>query len=374
MPKPSSALQSLAGQVIFVVGPNSYTAADVVLAAKAWGDWQRLEQEIREGIACIRHARAKQEAVLDEDVEALADEFRSQRGLFAAEDAEVWLAERQVTFNSWMKYIRWCWLRQKWQSYLQDLPVQYPVSQDQLNRNARVVGVCSGHFAAFARKLAGRAAVHDRIQQETATGQNAGEHQKEIGIFEFPFDIEKDARLLGLSSEEFREKQQRLAELEHSFRQFSSQVIVPERIQGQISAHHLDWIRIEALSLSFPEEPAAREAALCVREDGEELSTVAARTKTALRQEQMGLGELDPSAQAAFLSARKGDLVGPLRCDQELKLFLVLDKVMPSSDNPELRTRAEQLILRAAIKPEVDARVQWQAPWWSDSYKGMLKA
>jgi hypothetical protein len=54
MPKPGSApgLESLARQVVFAVGQIVYSGSEVVLAAKAWGDWASLEQEAREGIAC----------------------------------------------------------------------------------------------------------------------------------------------------------------------------------------------------------------------------------------------------------------------------------------------------------------------------------
>jgi hypothetical protein len=364
---PTTGFQNLAKQAVFRVGETTYSGADVVLTAKAWSDWAELEQEARLGIACERFARATRIDLADEEVEAAADEYRTQRELLAADDAERWLAERQVAFDSWMKYIRRRLLCSKWESQRQELLAHYPVSQERLNRNIRVVGMCSGHFARFARKLAGRAAVHDRIGQEQSAGNSRRELEEQTGVPGTPFVLDaEDARLLDLSPESYRDKLQRLADLERSLQQFRSQVIVPERVLGQITTRHIDWMRIEAHALSFQEESMAREAALCLREDGEEISAVAARSKTMLRREHFDLGELEPGLETAFLSARTGEVIGPLPCGKEFKLFLVLDKVMPSAQNPDIKARAEQIILQAAIQPELKARVQWQVAWWSD--------
>jgi hypothetical protein len=55
-------------------------------------------------------------------------------------------------------------------------------------------------------------------------------------------------------------------------------------------------------------------------------------------------------------------LIGPLRLRGELRVFHVMDKVLPSVADPGLRQRAEQLILQRAIDHEVATRVQWHLP------------
>jgi hypothetical protein len=363
----TAGLRRLARQSVFAVGQAGYSGAAVVLAAKCWRDWAGLEQETHEGIACVLHARASQENPSEEEVEAAADAFRDARGLQAALDAEHWLAQRQLTFDAWMKYMRRCVLRTKWVSRLQELVSQYPASQKRLNRNLRVVGMCSGHFARFARKLAGRAAVHERIRQQSATGDGGQNLEGERRVVILPSSLEaKNAQLLDLSQHELAQQGQQIADLESSFGQFRVQVLAPADVQNQVSSRHLDWIRIEARTLSFHEETAAREAATCVREDAEGLEAVAARVRTPLRHECFYLEELDPDLQPAFLSACADDLIGPLPGGKEFKIDQIVKQVMPSVQDPDVRARAEQVLLEKAITFELQARVSWQVAWWSD--------
>jgi hypothetical protein len=358
---------SVAKEPVFSVGAETYTAADVILAAQNWHDWAPLEQATREGIVCVKHARATQEPKGASDVEAAANVFREERELHEAEVAENWLQARHVSFLAWMQYIRRSVLRIKWASSLPRLLSEYPVSQEQVNRNIRIEGMCSGYVAVLARKLASRAAVQDRIRKEAGSHPGDGQLPNEEAVASASGDFTLNPQEVGISPEEAQKTLQRLARLDLSIMQFRSQMLTEENIRRKISAYQLDWIRIQASSVSFRDESHAREAALCVREDGEDLNVVAARARTALRQERLRVGDLDPGLQAAFLTARMGKLIGPIRSGQEFKLYHVLDKQIPSVDIPEVRTWAEKLILQSAVKSEVDARVHWLASWWSDA-------
>jgi len=50
-------MQPLFGQVVFVAGSQKYGWEDVLLAAKRWDDWATLEQEVRQGFACLNDSR-----------------------------------------------------------------------------------------------------------------------------------------------------------------------------------------------------------------------------------------------------------------------------------------------------------------------------
>jgi hypothetical protein len=315
----------------------------------------------------VRHARARRQEPADEEVEAAADAFRLERELYDAAKAENWLADRNVTFAGWMKYIERCLLRQKWQSRLPELVRKYPVSEQRLNRNVRVIGFCSGHFARFARKLAGRAAAAERMRQEGAAGQLTEQLEQQRERAETSFTCsDEDAKLLGLSAEACTETMRKHAGLERGLEQFRRLLIAPAKVERHISARQIEWTRIQARSLSFDTEAEAREAAMCIRDDGEDMSAVAARTRARACREQFDLEDLEAGLQAMFLPVRKGDLIGPLASGKEFKLFLVSDKTMPSAKDVACRSRAEQILLQTALDAEISARVQWQVPWWSD--------
>jgi hypothetical protein len=167
--------------------------------------------------------------------------------------------------------------------------------------------------------------------------------------------------LPGLSPECCQEKLQTLARLEVVFQQFCRQALTPKALRDQISTHHLEWIRLDGHYVALPEEQMAREAALCVREDAMALTEVAARAKTVVHRAHFYLDQLEPAWQPLFLGAQAGELLGPLRMAETCMLFWVLDKVMPSIDDLEVRQRAEQRVLQQAIDHEIHTRVHWQS-------------
>jgi hypothetical protein len=154
-----------------------------------------------------------------------------------------------------------------------------------------------------------------------------------------------------------------LACLEIVFQRFCQQALTQKAIQEYIATHDLDWIRLDCRYVTLPEEQMAREAALGVQENGLELTTVAAQAKTALYRTRCYLEQLKPEVKAYFLGAQKGELLGPLRWGGEFALFCVLDKVLPSIDDPDVRQRAEQRVLQRLIDEEIDSRVQWYIRW-----------
>jgi hypothetical protein len=353
-------MTALAEQVIFTAEGTPYHGADVVLAARAWGDWRLLEDEVRQGLACARHARATRRFLARRDVEAAADAFRAARGLFAAAETEAWLRRCGLSAESWMRCVRRDLLRRQAAGALAERASRYPVSQQRVDRHALAEGICSGHLLRFAEKLAGRAAVHAKVRQEAAA---AGGAEELPAAAEGPAPDAGACDLLGLSPEGCRERLEALARVEESFRRFCAQLLTPRAVGRQIAARHTDWARVEVRSASFPDEAAAREAAACVREDGEELAEVAARARVAVRPERFYLEQVEPDLRGPFLSARPGDLLGPLRWGGEHRLVRVLEKTLPSEADPELRRRAEQLLLQAALDREVADRVRWQVRW-----------
>ena len=126
-----------------------------------------------------------------------------------------------------------------------------------------------------------------------------------------------------------------------------------------IEARGLDWVRLDVQDLGFGREAAAREALLCLREDGDSLEAVAATARTAPRESRLYLEDVDPTARSELLGAGPGDLVGPLRLGEEFHLLLVRDKALPSESDPEVRRRAESHLQKAAVEREIQARVRW---------------
>jgi hypothetical protein len=353
---PGTSLQSLTGRVVFCAAGTPYYWEDVILAAHLGGAWADLQTEVCDGLACLSHLRATRAVLDDAMVETAACAFRETRQLFTAAETEAWLAQRGVTVDNWMKYIRRSLLRRQWTSQLPTLTARYPPAEARVNRSLKIVGICSGHLGQFAHHLAGRAAVHERLQNEVGTPLASAE-PREAALSAV---VDPAPGELGLTPERLQERRELLARLECSFERFRQQVLTTEAIRRQITARHTDWIRLECLSVSFANEAAAREAALCVRQDGEDLHDVAARARTVVHARHFKLEDLEPLLYGAFLSAGKGELLGPLAVGQEFQLFLVCDKTLPFDKDPITQRLAEQALLQDLLDREIGLRIQWR--------------
>jgi hypothetical protein len=347
----SLGLHTLVGRPVFSVAGTGYCWEDVILAARAWGDWAAVEQEVRQGIACLKHALATEALPSDEEVLAAANEFRRAANLRTARQAEAWLGDRGLTVGNWFKYIKRTLLRRRWSSRLAELVERYPASAAQINRAFKIVGICSGHLSHFAVKLAGRAAVHARLHAVPSLPP-AGDN--------LPVPPAVADGCLRLSAKACGRKLAHLARLEASWRHFPTHILTPELIEAQIAGRRLHWIRIDAQSAAFPDEAAAREAMCCVRDDGETLATVAGRVHCSVRAERFYLEAIESSLYDRFLAARPRELLGPLSVAGESRLYYVIHKVLPSATDADIRQRAAASILQAAVNHEIATRVQWQ--------------
>jgi len=350
-------VETLFGQVAFSVGSEQYCWEDVVLDAEHRGDWSRLRERVHHGVACLRRLEENPNALTDEEIESAATEFRYSRDLVSAQEMEEWLTRWNVTAEDWMDYVRWSLLRQKWSGQLSVLASEYSPEEDEVDRLIQVEAVCSGDLERFAGELAGRAAVSEEKRSRTEWG----DAQVAEVLQEFPASL-TERGVAGISPTACRAKMERLAHVAVSFRRFREQVVTPGRIAALIRSRRIDWTRLDLHTISFPEEEMAREAALCVREDGKSLNEVAADARRELRRSAMYIEEAEGTVRDGFLAAQKGELLGPFENGEEFVLYQVLDKTLPSASDPALSDRAQQAVLKLHLDREINDRVKWARP------------
>ncbi|MEO8431049.1 MAG: hypothetical protein ABI592_06025 [Acidobacteriota bacterium] len=351
-------MKSLLDLPAFAVGEETYSWQDVVLAAMVRGDWAALEVQTREGLALAHWAENAGERPSDEDLDAVAQEFRYERDLIAAEEMEVWLARFGLTVDDWMGAIERAMLRSAHPEEVGDALARFSVDESEVSRSAPADAVCSGALPRFAMALAARAAIANRSGAEPPRAFEEGRSAERTGrmssidaaFARLGFPPANDGRVAAL------------ARLEEGFEEFSRRLADPSAIRGQIEAHRLDWILLDWRALVFSEEAAAREAALCLREDGESLEAVAEDAHLSIVETRAYLGDVDASARPELLSARPGDFVGPLRIEDVFHVLQLRGKTMPSEEDPEVRNRAETSLRSKVTDQEVAARVRWHDP------------
>jgi hypothetical protein len=346
---------------VFAVGGRHYDWGDVVLASLLWGEWARLEAEVHEGIACAKRSEALEAPLPADALDEAAAAFRYERDLISAQAMYTWLETRGLTVKGWLDYIRRLVLRRDSPEALRDAVARYPVSEVEVIELIPVEGFCSGRFDRLARKLAGRAAAFDRMISEAGDTAPAEEGEVRELVESVPPGAAERA-LSDLSPDLSRERLTTLACLELGFRRFRDATLSARALADRVSLHRLDWIRFSCRALALPNGQAAREAAMCLREDGAGLADVAAMARAPLRETCFCVDELDAGLREHFLGARPGELLGPMPMRGEFVLFEVVDKVVPSQDDPEIRRRAEDAIMRSAVSREIHQRVTWEFP------------
>ena len=142
--------------------------------------------------------------------------------------------------------------------------------------------------------------------------------------------------------------------------QFRQAGITDEAIRREIQNHRMEWVRLECRTLAFPDLPQAREAALCLREDGLDIDEVAENAHLQAEEVRFYVDDLDPGLQASFVSAKPGDVIGPSAMNESHTLFQVLSKTMPGEQDPEIRDRAAERLFARALVNEAQRRVHWR--------------
>ncbi len=243
-----------------------------------------------------RNAAVTGESVDDTAEEEAGKRWRYERSLVAGEEMEAWLDRWDLEVADWRAFVR------------RSVSSEKPSATEAGEREVWAEAVCSGELERAARDLAAREAA-----TEAAGGMDA----------------------LRVSACGERE------------------------LEGLLAAMRADWIRVDCRTLTLQSENAAREAALCVRDDGLALAEVAEQAGAELAEHRLILGDTDPALSEALMSARTGELLGPLRVGERWVLILVEEKSDPTIDDLEIRQRLEQEAMRRALEREVVNRVRW---------------
>jgi hypothetical protein len=321
-------------QLVFSVGDEQYLWEDVILSARVRGEWADLENELREGLACLQRFDEEEGEIDPAELRSAANDFRYARDLVSAEETERWLNRWHLNVEEWMEYLQRRLLRQKWADQLAEIQARFRVAKKEIQDNILAEAICSGHLARCARALAARAAARAK-----ALAAGWIEHTEK--------GAEAAARVHGL---------------EEGYRRFCDHVIDSRGLKVQVDCHRLDWIRFDCRYALFPHEHMAREAALCARDDGISLDEIAANANIALHEAAMYLDEIEPSRRSRFLAAEKGALLGPLDWDNNaVGVFLIADKILPTLEDPRIKQRAQEALLEIELNREIANRVKWHA-------------
>ena len=308
---------------IFSIGERRFDWDDVKVAAAVWGDWQEIETEVRAGLACKSFLEADENEIEPEAIEAAAEAFREERNLISAEEMTRWLEDRGLDAEEWLEFVGRSLARRRCVGQSEQIVRDFPVDGAAVRGALDCEAICSGVAAAVAAKLAAVATVAaDRGTLEASIPESESEEARRT----------------------------RIERLASTFEELRAEAIGAEAMARVLELHRLDWTLLECRVASFADEDAAREAALCVSEEREDLAKVAGDAGTRVEETTLLLRDVGEELEAKLLSAPQGELVGPFPFRGRATLLIVVAKTPPDESHPRIRPLAEQALVAAAIE------------------------
>ena len=305
---------------VFKTGERAFTIDDV-LGATAWrGALTPFCVTLAQRLAA---AEAAQAGGLEPDpaaVESATEDFRYARDLVSAEECEQWLAQRGLAFAD----LTTSATRQLQAELAEvDSAEEFPAPDAALLRTEALL---ADEFTEWARQLAWRVAL--------AAAENA---LPPVGA---PREI-------------------LWSELEQRFAAACALLTEPARRQRELGAQRLPLLQTEISLAEFGEESAAREACLCVSEDGDTLAAVAAANGYPSRTITAYLGELPAEWQQGLLGATPGGVLPPQVGTAGACVLQLLSRREPSLNEPAVTARLDAEVRRQHFGELETRQIRW---------------
>jgi hypothetical protein len=309
---------------LFTLEGITYSWSDALAWADARGALAGMFHRSWVGYELLRHAEEIEAKPAPDAVGSAATAFRYDHALLSAEQLAEWLTRWNLTVAEWGGYLERTLLLDRVGPDKADADAGPCPDEAELADVYYIDSVCSRVLECEALAFAAEIALADLTPVEAAGDQRAM--------------IER-ARLASDAA-----RREAASTLE---------------VDREIARRGFDWTRLELDVLELGERAAAREAALCIRIDGTNIAEVGAACRATVERTSVYIGDLDFSLQPSLLAAHPGELVGPIRNEDSFVLFGVRERTPATPADPELRRRAEEVLIERAVKRATDGRVRW---------------
>jgi hypothetical protein len=344
----------LAGRRIFSLGEREFIWEDVVLAAHLWGDITALQRRTGQALAAQHRLAKSVEGVSEDDVEEAANAWRYDHDLISADDLEAWLSARALVVDEWLAYIRRTELVRRTSGRVTK---PNAASSDQIDDVLLAEAMCSGTIAAVAEKLAGRAAVSERVTTERSSRAPA-KAMIRSAVDRLPSAVRRGG-LFDLSGAETVARAGTIAAMDAIYARFVKTLAARNVLAREIESSALEWTVLKCKTLTFGSQAPAREAVLLIREDGLPIAEAGVVAKSKVVAADLVLEDVGGPVRDRLVGAQPGDLVGPISTDGGFIVTLVTKRIPPSVDDREIRERARDRVERRTVGAEIEKRVRW---------------
>lgn len=327
---------ALSDIVLFVADGRSWTVDDAIAASIFRSDLEGAIRETLELAGAEELAEDLEREPETDDLQAFSDRFRYDRDLISAGETEEWIRARGLTtddFTGWMA-ARVC---------RNELPEASPAEDlEDLHHRLHVHLWMSDRMdaidAALQRRVASRLELTEKNETVEITRARANflvRHSlNEAGVDEW---LDRAGR--------GREWLDEMLRLEAAHEAIRDRALTTEARQRQLHALGTALERIAIRTLDFDSEAAAREAVLCVREDGSTLADVAKESGFVSEETEVWLEGVEPGLAQRLFCAEEGEALDPVAVGDGLRVFQVIRKIEPSLSDPAVLQKVDEVIM-----------------------------
>jgi hypothetical protein len=305
--------------IAFSVGDTPVTVGDVLRAEHARGALQPAEELLAWKAACLAEADRLSLGIDEDAVEELSTAFRYERDLVAAEEIEAWLEARGLTPEEFQEHFvagqLFKVLRDQIAAPERETDPEEP-DWHALAAETHLSGAFPGHAVQHSRRLLVRAA-------SGGTG-------------------EPD-----------------LAGLESAYQAACAAILTPAALAQEVAGARLPLTLIDYESAEFDSVDAAREALLCVRDDGMALEEVARESGFPHSRQKSLAEDLPEDQREPFLWAPLAALEGPTASGGVFRLWRIFGRTEPRLTDPEVGRRIEARVLAAHFAGTGSSLLHW---------------
>ena len=300
-------------------------------------------------------ARAAESEGIDEAVlQAKSEQWRGERELITAEETEAWLILRGLTLDDFSNHFFRHAALEKEALQSKSSEVEAPETDLDLRELLRIELLLSGEFDALALRHSWRFAARQAATTEPPLHLVEAERTRFQQRAGFP-------AWLGTRAHD-RLWLEEMAALEAGYRSQAESLLSAEARARMLTTQHLPLTRVQLELLEVESLDAAREAFLCVREDGIPLAEIAADGRYSLRHLDAFYEDLPEDLQRSVLCATAGEVLEPIPHADGYQLWRLRQKQEPDLADSAVRERVDQRIQERHFSELATTCIRWMMP------------
>ncbi|MEP7015627.1 MAG: hypothetical protein ABI925_09315 [Verrucomicrobiota bacterium] len=343
---------------VFACGGVFYTEKDVIDAALTRGELEPIWRDLLRSIDCENAADEAEikEGALDEAAEA----FRYDHDLITAEETEHWLEVRGFNLEDFGSYFARRYWGQNWKEEVEPEAIDYVSASEELRELLRTDLMLSGEFDRMSSRLSWRVAANTATKDEEVDAGLLADQEK---IFLERLGIDQgrlEEWLAGLGRD--RAWLNQILRMEVAARLKREQLLTAQARRSEAATLRLPLTQFEVELIELESSDAAREASLCVTEDGLSMEEVAKEGRYPFRRVSLLLQDIEVDLQQKFLSVSPGKVLEPIERGDGFHLCRIISKVEPNAEDPALKEIIDRSIIERHFSQLVANHIQWQGP------------